>query len=155
MKGQVEWLRGRVNGISEGFKSADPAERPARGQKAKALGGEISGIEAALGEKSEALNALMLRLPGIPWEGAPVGPDESFNTVVRQKGAVPEFDFEPRDHVALVEMNDWADLGRNTQVSGSRQYCLKGRLALDRKSTRLNSRHPCATRQPSAASTKN
>src|SRR3546814_6292163 len=72
----------------------------------------------------------MLRPPGIPWEGAPVGPDESFNTVVRQKGAVPEFDFEPRDHVALVEMNDWADLGRITQVSGSRQYCLKGRLAL-------------------------
>src|SRR3546814_6832251 len=72
----------------------------------------------------------MRRLPGIPWEGAAVGPDESFNTVVRQKGAVPEFDFEPRDHVALVEMNDWADLGRITQVSGSRQYCLKGRLAL-------------------------
>src|SRR3546814_1021905 len=27
-------------------------------------------------------------------------------------------------------MNDWADRGRITQVSGSRQYCLKGRLAL-------------------------
>ncbi|HEY9553126.1 serine--tRNA ligase [Allosphingosinicella sp.] len=130
MKSQVDELRRRRNEISDGFKSADPAERPALGQKAKALGAEISGIEAALGEKSEALNALMLRLPGIPWEGAPVGPDESFNTVVRQKGAVPEFDFEPRDHVALVEMNDWADLGRITQVSGSRQYCLKGRLAL-------------------------
>jgi seryl-tRNA synthetase len=52
------------------------------------------------------------------------------NTVVRQEGEVPHFDFEPRDHVALIEMNDWADLGRVTQVSGSRTYCLKGRLAL-------------------------
>jgi seryl-tRNA synthetase len=30
----------------------------------------------------------------------------------------------------LVEKNDWADLARITQVAGSRQYCLKGRLAL-------------------------
>jgi seryl-tRNA synthetase len=59
-----------------------------------------------------------------------VGPDESFNAVVRQEGEVPSFDFDPRDHVALVEMNDWADLSRITQVSGSRMYALKGRLAL-------------------------
>jgi seryl-tRNA synthetase len=32
--------------------------------------------------------------------------------------------------VALIEQNDWADLSRIVQVSGSRQYCLKGRLAL-------------------------
>jgi seryl-tRNA synthetase len=130
MKSEVDELRRQRNEISDGFKTADPSERPALGQRAKAIGAEISGIEAALGEKSETLNALMLRLPGIPWEGAPIGPDESFNTVVRQEGEAPQFDFEPRDHVALIEMNDWADLGRITQVSGSRQYCLKGRLAL-------------------------
>ena len=28
----------------------------------------------------------MLKLPGIPYEGAPVGPDESFNTVIRTEG---------------------------------------------------------------------
>ena len=72
----------------------------------------------------------MLRLPGIPYEGAPVGPDESFNTVIRTVGEPPKFDFEPLDHVALIEKNDWADLSRVTQVSGSRTYCLKGRLAL-------------------------
>ena len=75
-------------------------------------------------------NALMLQSPNIPWEGAPVGPDESFNTVVRLEGEPPKFDFEPLDHVALIEKNDWADLSRIVQVSGSRQYCLKGRLAL-------------------------
>ena len=50
--------------------------------------------------------------------------------VVRTEGEPPSFDFEPRDHVALVEMNDWADLSRITQVAGSRMYALKGRLAL-------------------------
>ena len=71
-----------------------------------------------------------MRLPNIPFEGAPVGPDESFNTVVRTQGTPSQFDFDPLDHVALIEKNDWADLSRITQVSGSRTYCLKGRLAL-------------------------
>jgi seryl-tRNA synthetase len=50
--------------------------------------------------------------------------------VIRHEGDLPSFDFEPLDHVALIEKNDWADLARITQVSGSRTYCLKGRLAL-------------------------
>ena len=72
----------------------------------------------------------MLKLPGIPYEGAPVGPDESYNVVIRTVGEPPKFDFEPLDHVALIEKNGWGDLSRVTQVSGSRTYCLKGRLAL-------------------------
>jgi seryl-tRNA synthetase len=130
LKTRIDELRRQRNEISAGFKTADPSERPALGARAKALGAEAGEVEASLAEKNEALNALMLRLPGIPWEGAPVGPDESFNTVVRTEGALPEFDFTPRDHVELIEMNDWADLARITQVSGSRTYCLKGRLAL-------------------------
>ncbi|HEX8535121.1 MAG TPA: serine--tRNA ligase [Allosphingosinicella sp.] len=130
MKSEVDELRRQRNEISAGFKSADPSERPALGARAKEMGARAAEVEAALAEKGAALDALMLRLPGIPWEGAPVGPDESFNTVVRKEGEIPRFDFEPRDHVALVEMNDWAELGRITQVSGSRTYCLKGRLAM-------------------------
>ena len=130
LKTRVDGLRAERNAISDGFKSAAPEERPALGAKAKAIGAEIGEVEAALGEKQAALDALLLRVPNIPWEGAPVGPDESANVVVRQEGTIPSFDFEPLDHVALIEKNDWADLARITQVAGSRQYCLKGRLAL-------------------------
>jgi len=130
LKTRVDGLRAERNAISDGFKSAAPEERPALGAKAKAIGAEISEVESGLTEKQAALDALLLRVPNIPWEGAPVGPDESFNTIVRQEGAIPSFDFEPLDHVALVEKNDWADLARITQVAGSRTYCLKGRLAM-------------------------
>jgi seryl-tRNA synthetase len=129
-KTRVDTLRAERNAISDGFKSASVEERPALGAQAKAIGAEISETESGLGEKQAALDALLLRVPNIPWDGAPVGPDESFNTVVRREGTVPAFDFEPLDHVALIEKNDWADLARITQVSGSRTYCLKGRLAL-------------------------
>jgi seryl-tRNA synthetase len=130
LKTLADGLRGERNAISDGFKSAAPEDRPALGAKAKAIGAEIGEAEAALGEKQAALDGLLLRVPNIPWEGAPVGPDEASNIVVRQEGVIPSFDFEPLDHVALIEQNDWADLARITQVAGSRTYCLKGRLAM-------------------------
>ncbi len=129
-KTEIEGLRAERNAVSARFKDAAPEERTELGRIAKEAGARASALEGELGEKEAALKALMLRLPAIPWEGAPVGPDESFNTVVRTEGTPPEFDFEPLDHVALIETNDWADLSRITQVSGSRTYCLKGRLAL-------------------------
>jgi seryl-tRNA synthetase len=130
LKSRIDELRRQRNEISASFKTADPSERPALGARAKAFGAEAAEAEAELGGKSAELDSLMLRVPNIPWEGAPVGPDESFNRVVRTEGEKPSFDFEPLDHVALVEKNDWADLSRITQVAGSRMYALKGRLAL-------------------------
>jgi seryl-tRNA synthetase len=130
LKSRIDELRRQRNELSASFKTADPAERPALGARAKAMGAEASEAEATLAGASEELNGLLLRLPNIPWNGAPVGPDENSNVVIRTEGTPPTFDFEPRDHVALLEMNDWAELGRITQVAGARQYCLKGRLAL-------------------------
>ena len=129
-KTRIDDLRRRRNELSASFKDAAPEARAALGAESKMIASEISSTEALLSERQAELDALLLRVPNIPWEGAPVGPDESANLVVRTEGTVPRFDFEARDHVALIEMNDWADLARITQVSGSRTYCLKGRLAL-------------------------
>lgn len=130
LKTRIDELRRQRNEVSASFKTAEPSERPALGARAKAFGAEAAEAEAALAGKSAELEALMLKVPNIPWEGAPIGPDESANIVVRTEGERPRFGFEPRDHVALAEMNDWADLSRITQVAGSRMYALKGRLAL-------------------------
>jgi len=130
LKGEIEALRAERNAISGRFKSAAPEERAELGARAKAAGAQAGELETQLDERETALRGMMLRLPGIPWQGAPVGPDESFNAIVRTEGSPPEFAFEPLDHVALIERNDWADLSRITAVAGSRTYCLKGRLAL-------------------------
>jgi len=130
LKTEVEALRAERNAISAQFPKAAAEEKAALGQKAKDAGARASALENDLAGKEGELSTLMLKLPGIPYEGAPVGPDESFNTVIRTEGKPPKFDFEPLDHVALIEKNDWADLSRVTQVAGSRTYCLKGSLAL-------------------------
>ena len=129
-KGEIEALRASRNAISARFKDAAPEEKAALGAEAKAAGARASELETALSVYEADLRALLMRMPGIPWEGAPVGPDESFNQVIRTEGELPKFDFTPLDHVALIEKNDWADLSRIVQVSGSRTYCLKGRLAI-------------------------
>ena len=129
-KTEIDRLRAERNAVSARFKDAAPEEKAELGRQAKEAGARASALEGDLAVKEAALKEMMLRLPGIPYEGAPVGPDESFNTVVRTEGTPPKFDFEPLDHVALIEKNDWGDLSRVTQVSGSRTYCLKGRLAL-------------------------
>lgn len=130
LKTAVDMLRAQRNEISARFKSATAEEQALLRSRVKDIGGEAADYETRQEQAETELKALMLKLPGIPYGGAPVGPDESFNQVIRTEGAVPQFGFEPLDHVALIEKNDWADLSRITQVSGSRTYCLKGRLAL-------------------------
>lgn len=129
-KTEIERLRAERNAVSARFKDASPKEKAELGRQAKQAGARASALETDLAVQEANLKAMMLKLPGVPYAGAPVGPDESFNEVIRTVGEPPRFDFEPLDHVALIEKNDWGDLSRVTQVSGSRTYCLKGRLAL-------------------------
>jgi seryl-tRNA synthetase len=130
LKTEIDGLRAERNAISASFKSAAPEEKAELGRRAKEAGARAGELEGHLAEKQGVLTALQMRVPNIPYAGAPVGPDESANVVIRTEGSPPQLGFEPLDHVALIERNDWADLSRIVQVSGSRTYCLKGRLAL-------------------------
>jgi seryl-tRNA synthetase len=130
LKTEIETLRAERNAISAQFPNAAPEEKAELGRKAKEAGVQASALENDLAAKEGELGILMLQLPNIPYEGAPVGPDESFNQVIGTVGEPPKFDFDPLDHVALIDKNGWGDLSRVTQVSGSRTYCLKGALAL-------------------------
>jgi seryl-tRNA synthetase len=130
LKTEIDRLRADRNAISARFKDAKPEEKAELGKTAKEAGVRASALEGELGTIEDELRSLLLLVPNIPYDGAPVGPDESSNVVVRTVGETPKFSFEPLDHVALIEKNDWADLSRIVQVSGSRTYCLKGRLAL-------------------------
>jgi seryl-tRNA synthetase len=129
-KTAAEDLRRRRKEVSDGFRSVPVTEQASLRATVKVIVEQVQKVETILEAEEGELESLLLRLPGLPWDGAPVGPDETFNQVTRTEGTPPAFAFEPRDHVELVEMNDWADLSRITQVAGSRMYALKGRLAL-------------------------
>src|SRR5579859_2122524 len=98
--------------------------------EAAQLDEHLKALREQLAETSERLNALLLLTPTIPWPGAPVGPDESANVVIRTVGTPPEFGFRPLDHVELLEKRGWADFARARKVAGERAYALISDLVL-------------------------
>lgn len=67
----------------------------------------------------EKIREKMLQLPNIPHESVPVGVSEADNVVVRSWGRIPEFNFEPEDHLALGESLGLFDFKRSAKISGS------------------------------------
>ena len=75
-------------------------------------------------------DALMLQVPQVPAEDVPDGKDDTENVELRRWGQLPQFDFEPKDHVALGQSLDIIDIPRGVKLAGSRSYFLKGEAAL-------------------------
>ncbi|MGO9187134.1 MAG: serine--tRNA ligase [Streptosporangiaceae bacterium] len=115
---------------SREFAQADEARRAELRAEHAELETHLRALREQLAETAEKLQALMLLTPTIPWAGAPVGPDESANVVIRTHGTPPEFDFQPLDHVELLEKRGWADFTRARKVSGERAYALTGDMVL-------------------------
>src|SRR5882757_975650 len=58
----------------------------------------LKDVRDQLGKVNDALQALLLRTPMIPWTGSPVGPDDSANVTIKVWGTKPVFDFAVKDH---------------------------------------------------------
>jgi seryl-tRNA synthetase len=70
-------------------------------------------------------HALMLQVPNIPDVSVPEGEDENGNLSVHVSGIIPEFSFQPQDHISLMLQNDMVDFERGTKVHGFRGYFLQ------------------------------
>ena len=127
---ELDQAQARRKSSAKEFAQADDARRAQLRAQHAELEAQLKELREQLAETTEKLNGLMLLTPTIPWEGAPVGPDESANVVIRTVGTPPEFDFKPLDHVELLEKRGWADFTRARKVAGERAYALAGELVL-------------------------
>lgn len=127
--GQVEELRHERNVLSKRAGKADSSDRDGLIEQSRAVGAKLKELEPDLREKQDVVRQLLLRVPNIPGEDEPVGPDEASNVVLRTWSEPPEFGFKPRDHVEILERNNWTvpEIGN---LAGSRSYALRGELAL-------------------------
>ncbi len=85
----------------------------------RALGDKLKSKESISRKVQTALNALLDQVPNLPHGSVPIGNDASGNTIVREFGDVPDFDFKPRDHTALGESLGLFDMIRGSKISGS------------------------------------
>ncbi|HET9082131.1 MAG TPA: serine--tRNA ligase, partial [Trebonia sp.] len=127
---ELDQAQARRKSSSKEFAQADDVRRAELRAQHAELEIQLKALREQLAETTEKLNGLMLLTPTIPWEGAPVGPDESANVVIRTVGTPPEFDFKPLDHVELLEKRGWADFTRARKVAGERAYALTTDLVL-------------------------
>jgi seryl-tRNA synthetase len=127
---ELDQAQARRRSSSREFARADEARRAELKAEHEELEAHLRALRGQLAETNEKLNALLLLTPTIPWPGAPVGPDESANVVIRTVGTPPEFGFRPLDHVELCEKRGWADFARARKVAGERAYALMSDLVL-------------------------
>ena len=94
----------------------------------ESLGEQLQEVEKRLEAIHAEVSSLQLGLPNILHSSVPDGHDESANVEVRRWGIARQFDFTPKDHVALGERigMDFEAAGR---ISGARFVVLTGNLA--------------------------
>src|SRR6266851_838502 len=127
---ELDQALARRRSSSKEFAQADEVRRAQLRAEHEELDTQLRALREQLAETTEKLQALMLLTPMVPWAGAPVGPDESANVVIRSVGTPPEFGFRPLDHVELLEKRGWADFARARKVAGERAYALTADLVL-------------------------
>jgi seryl-tRNA synthetase len=95
----------------------------------KDLGDRLDISEAKLHDVQAAVQSIELGLPNLLQDDVPTGKDDADNVEVRRWGDVPEFDFEPQDHVDLGTSLGMLDFDAASRISGSRFAVMRGPLA--------------------------
>ena len=120
-----ESLRSQQKAAGDLVKKATPEERPAAIAAASELAGRVKEAEALSKQRAAELDELLMKIDNVIIDGIPAGGEDNFVTL-RTHGEVPQYDFEPRDHLELGEMLGAIDMERGTKVSGARFYFLRG-----------------------------
>ncbi|MCI0636795.1 MAG: serine--tRNA ligase [Actinobacteria bacterium] len=126
---RVEELRATQNRASKAIGGAQGEEKQRLIAEVSEVSARVKGLEPELAEAEGKLAELLARIPNVPHESAPDGFTEEDAVEIRRHGEPQDFDFEPRDHVALGELLGVLDVERGVRTSGSRFVYLMGDLA--------------------------
>jgi len=94
-------------------------------EEGKKLKDEIAAAEAELSVMETELLKEARKIPNMAHPDAPIGKEEKDNLEVKRSGVIPNFKFEPSDHVKLGTDLDIIDFDAGTKVSGTKFYYLK------------------------------
>lgn len=87
-------------------------------QRMGAVGERIKELDAQATAAAEEQERLLLSIPNLPHDGAPVGVDETANPELRQWGVKPDIK-APRDHVEIAASLGLLDFEASARISGS------------------------------------
>jgi seryl-tRNA synthetase len=108
----------------------DKEKRQAFIQEGRELRQKEGELIAQLKAIEEELHTLLMQIPNMSHPDAPVGKEAADTKVIRTWGQPRQFDFPPKDHVALAEKLDLVDFEAGASVTGQKFYFLKNEAVL-------------------------
>ena len=128
---ELENIRRRRNEIGRAVKQAlEHDVREPLVEEGRALKAREADLERVFQEAESERLELLRQLPNLTHPDAPVGADDEDNRELRREGDLPTFDFQPKDHVELMEALDLVDFEGGAKVTGQKFYYLKNEAVL-------------------------
>lgn len=128
---KVEDLRAKQNRASDRIgQIKDGSEKQKAIIEMKKLKKELIIKESDFKKIQKEWQDLMYQVPNIPDLSVPEGRTDADNQEIRKWGEIPQWDFEPKNHIELMENLNLVDLERGAKVSGFRGYFLKNQAVL-------------------------
>jgi seryl-tRNA synthetase len=128
---EVNELKQEQNRIAKSIgQERDPTAREKLIVGSREMKQEIPAKETELHEIEERLRDEQLKIPNMTHPDSPIGRDDSENVEIRRSGTIPDFSFEPKDHVELGESLGIIDFEAGAKTTGSKFYFLRGDAVL-------------------------
>jgi seryl-tRNA synthetase len=123
---EFETLKSKQNASSKELPKLPADEKQSKLAEMKELSGLVKIAQEELRELEEKRTSQLLRIPSIPREDVPEGPDDTANVELKTWGEIPHFDFALKDHMELGKQLGILDVERGVKVAGARSYFLVG-----------------------------
>ncbi|WP_406832934.1 serine--tRNA ligase [Pedococcus sp. KACC 23699] len=122
---EFEQLRAQQKSMGKQVAQAQGEEKQALLAQTKEISARVKQLQTDADTAQATLGELIRQIGNIVEDGVPVGGEDDY-TLLETVGDLPEFDFEPKDHLALGESLAAIDMERGAKVGGSRFYFLTG-----------------------------
>jgi len=118
---ETDDMKFRRNTVSQAIslKKRNKEDASAEIADMQVLGAKIKENDVELASIQQDLKTKLLAIPNYPSRDTPVGKSEADNVEVSSWGNIPEYDFEPKDHLDIAENLKMLDLKRGAKIAGS------------------------------------
>lgn len=124
---ELNELRQRQNEAAKSIgRERDEEKRRELIEESRKTKDEVPKKESELHEVEARLDEEQLKIPNITHPDSPIGKDDTENVEISRWGGIPEFSFEPKDHVELGESLGIIDFDAGAKTTGSKFYFLRG-----------------------------
>ena len=118
---EVEVLRAEKNQVSSSIAELKKGGGNSKEDIAamRTVSNRIKEVETELRKVEESIANDIYYVPNIVHSSVPLGKDETSNVVIKKWGEVPDFSFEPKDHLKLGEDLKLFDFKRSVKMAGA------------------------------------